>query len=74
MNGKYDRIIDQYVPEGISLTKVQQGYLSAVVNLYKKQKSVRMVELARHMDKSSSAVSSANISKPSQEANCQMTM
>ena len=59
MNGKYDKTIDQYIPEGVNLTEVQQGYLSAVVELSKKQETVRMIEVAHHMNKSTSAVSSA---------------
>ena len=33
MNGKYDSSIDQYVPEGVVLTKIQLGYLTTIVEL-----------------------------------------
>ena len=59
MNGKYDSNIDQYVPEDTSLTEVQQGYLSAVVDLYKDQKNVKAADVAPPMNKSTGAVSSA---------------
>ena len=59
MNGKYDKKIDQYIPDGITLTEVQQGYLTAVVELIEKQKTVKMVDVAHHLNKSTGAVSSA---------------
>ena len=59
MNGKYDKRIDQYVPEGVELTAVQQGYLTAVVELLEKQDTVKTIDVAQYMNKSTSAVSSA---------------
>ena len=59
MNGKYEKKIDQYIPDGITLTEVQQGYLTAVVELIEKQKTVKMVDVAHHLNKSTGAVSSA---------------
>ena len=50
MNGKYDKKIDQYIPDGITLTEVQQGYLTAVVELIEKQKTVKMVDVAHHLN------------------------
>ena len=59
MNGKYDASIDQYVPEGVVLTEIQLGYLLAIVELLKKQERVRMIDVARFLDKSTGTVNSA---------------
>ena len=59
MNGKYDSSIDQYVPEGVVLTEIQLGYLMAIAELLKKQEKVRMVDVARLLNKPTGTVNSA---------------
>ena len=59
MNGVYGKAIDQYVPEGVVLTEIQQGYLNAVVELFGKQEKVRMIDVARKMNKSTGTINSA---------------
>ena len=59
MNGKYDSAIDQYIPEGVILTEIQLGYLTAIIELFKKQDKVRMIDVARHMGKPTGTVNSA---------------
>ena len=59
MNGVYGEAIDQYVPEGVVLTEIQQGYLNVVVELFGKQEKVKMIDVARQMNKSTGTVNSA---------------
>ena len=59
MNGKYDSAIDQYVPEGEALTEIQLKYLMAIVELLKKQEKVRMIDVARLLNKPTGTVNSA---------------
>ena len=59
MNGKYDSSIDQYVPEGVELTEIQQEYLKVVVGLLRVKDPVKMIDVAHFMDKSTGAVCSA---------------
>ena len=59
MNGVYGEAIDQYVPEGVVLTETQQGYLNAVVELFGKQEKVRMIDVARYLNKSTGTINSA---------------
>ena len=59
MNGKYDSSIDQYIPEGVVLTEIQLGYLTAIVELPQKQEKVRMSDVARLLNKPRGTVNSA---------------
>lgn len=59
MNGKYDLSIDQYVPEGVVLTDIQLSYLTAIVELLQKQEKVRMIDVARLLNKPTGTVNSA---------------
>lgn len=59
MNGKYDSSIDQYVPEGVVLTEIQLGYLMGIAELLKKQEKVRMIDVARLLNKPTGTVNSA---------------
>ncbi len=59
MNEKYNSAIDQYVPEGVVLTEIQQGYLVAIVELLKKKEKVRMIDVARLLNKPTGTVNSA---------------
>ena len=59
MNGKYDSAIDQYVPDGVALTEIQLGYLTAIVELFKKQNTVKMIDVARLLNKPTGTVNSA---------------
>ena len=59
MNGKYDSSIDQYIPEGAVLTKIQLGYLLAIAELLKKQEKVRMIDVAHLLNKPTGTVNSA---------------
>ena len=59
MNGVYGEAIDQYVPEGVVLTEIQQRYLNAVVELFGKQEKVRMIDVARKINKSTGTINSA---------------
>jgi len=59
MNGKYDSAIDQYIPENVELTEIQQEYLKVVAGLIKVKDPVRMIDVAHFMNKSTGAVCSA---------------
>ena len=59
MNGKYDSSIDHYVPEGVVLTEIQLGYLTTIVELLQIQEKVRMIDVARIMEKPTGTVNSA---------------
>ena len=51
--------ISNYVPDGVTLTEVQQEYVKAIVELMSKQETVRMIDVANHLGKSRGSVSSA---------------
>ena len=59
MNGEYGKKIDQYVPEGVTLTEVQQEYLTTVVEESKRLGYANPLDISLSMHKSSSAVRSA---------------
>ena len=59
MNGKYESSIDQYIPEGVELTEIQQEYLKVVAGLLRVKDPVKMIDVAHFMDKSTGAVCSA---------------
>lgn len=59
MNGKYDKSIDPYVPEDAELTDVQQEYLKVAVGLSRVKETVKMIDVARFMDRPTGTVSSA---------------
>ncbi len=70
MNGRYDRKIDRYVPDGVTLTEVQQGYLTAVAELFEKQKTVRMADVA-HLVESGVLLMPGKVG--TEEQNCQLS-
>ena len=59
MNGQYDIAIDQYVPEGVALTETQQEYLKVITGLFRVKEKVRMIDVAKFMNKSTGTVHSA---------------
>ena len=59
MNGKYEKGIDRYIPEGVELSGTQQEYLKVAAGLYRLMDTVRMVDVARFMDKPTGTVCSA---------------
>lgn len=59
MFGKYNSEIDQFIPENVVLTEIQQNYLQTVVALSKYQDKVKITDVADTLNKSSSAVKSA---------------
>ena len=58
MNGKYEKGIDRYVPEGVELSGTQQEYLKVASGLHRVMDTVRMVDVARFMDKPTGTVCS----------------
>lgn len=59
MNGNYDSLFDQYVPVGVVLTEIQMSYMKAIIELFQKQEKVKMIDVARLMNKSTGSVHSA---------------
>ena len=59
MNGAYDKSFDSLVPEGVVLTTIQQEYLKVVAGLFRVMESVRMIDVAKFMDKPTGTVCSA---------------
>ena len=59
MNGVYDRSFDSLVPEGVVLTTIQQEYLKVVAGLFRVKETVRMVDVAKFMDRPTGTVCSA---------------
>ena len=59
MNGAYDKSFDSLVPEGVVLTTIQQEYMKVVAGLFRVMESVRMIDVAKFMDRSTGTVCSA---------------
>ena len=59
MNGKYDRSFDSYIPEEAELTETQQEYMRAVAGLSRVMGTVKMIDVAKFMDRPTGTVHSA---------------
>ena len=51
MNGQYDVVIDQYVPEGVELSETLQEYLKTIIGLFRVKDDVRIIDVAKFLDK-----------------------
>ena len=56
---KKDEAVNGYIPEDVELTEIQMEYLKVVIGLYRVKDPVRMIDVAKFMNKPTGTVCSA---------------
>ena len=59
MSERYGETIDQYIPDGVELTETQQEYLKVITGLFRVKGTVKMIDVAKFMNKPTGSVHSA---------------